>query len=81
MSNTARHASATHAWVQLDSDGRQIRLQVRDDGVGLKDAAGAAGLDSIRERVRLIGGQLVLAGPGPPGARLEVHVPLVAASP
>ena len=56
-------------------------LQVRDDGVGLEDAAGAAGLDSIRERARLIGGLLLLAAPGRPGARLEVCVPLVAASP
>src|SRR5262249_22760984 len=50
LSNTARHAGATRAWVRLDAAGGQLRLQVRDDGVGLDRDAG---LDSIRERAHL----------------------------
>jgi signal transduction histidine kinase len=77
LSNTARHAGATHAWVKLGASGGQLRLEIRDDGVGLDDARSGAGLDSIRERARLIGGRIEWAGPGAPGARLEVRVPLL----
>jgi signal transduction histidine kinase len=70
LHNTARHARATSAWVRLGSDGARLLLDIGDDGVGLEGAR----LDSIRERVRLLGGTLATGSAA--GARVEVRVPL-----
>jgi signal transduction histidine kinase len=67
LHNTARHARATSAWVRLASDGARLHLDIGDDGVG-----GVERLQSIRERVRLMGGTLEASGSG-----LQVRMPLV----
>jgi DNA-binding NarL/FixJ family response regulator len=69
LTNVIRHAEARHAWVQVRVAGEQVEVQVRDDGKGTdspvphRDGAGLAGM---RERVTLLGGQLV-AGADPRG--------------
>ncbi len=34
LTNVARHARATHAWVELERRGDGVRIRVTDDGVG-----------------------------------------------
>ena len=34
LTNVARHARATRAWVEVTGDDRRVRLRVTDDGVG-----------------------------------------------
>jgi signal transduction histidine kinase len=73
LSNTARHAGATSARVQLAHAGSALRLEVSDNGVGLGESPG---LDSIRERARLVGGELTIVTQ--PGARLTIEIPIEA---
>src|SRR6266404_5995368 len=81
LTNVARHAHAKRVWVGLTARGDELRLEVRDDGVGLPAGNGASrpsgiGLIGIRERVRALGGTVSLSsGPGG-GACLRASVPM-----
>ncbi len=81
LTNVARHAHAKRVWVGLTGEGDELRLEVRDDGVGLPADNGASrpsgiGLIGIRERVRALGGTVSLSsGPGG-GACLRARVPM-----
>lgn len=80
MTNTRKHAQATHAWLTLDFRAPQtVRLTARDDGRGaeLAAATNAAGfgLLGVRERVQLLGGQLRLNTAPGAGFTLEIEVP------
>lgn len=85
LTNVARHARARSVQVTLGVEGDRLRLEVEDDGVGLRagrldgPARAGVGLIGIRERVRALGGSVQM-GPGNggqgPGARLEVWLPL-----
>jgi len=80
LGNVARHARARHVHVSLGVEGRELTLEVHDDGVGMPatrataDVGAGMGLIGIRERVRALGGRLSLASEH--GARLEVRLPL-----
>jgi signal transduction histidine kinase len=84
LTNVARHAHANTVRVTLGVEGRELRLEVEDDGVGLPSTGiggrstngGGMGLIGIRERVRALGGTLTLGSDG--GTRLEVRLPLPA---
>ena len=79
LTNIARHASATQAWVRIWARGGQLCIEVRDDGKGL--AAGhvrGRGLDGIRERTELLGGRFRLDNAAGGGVRLAVDLPLEA---
>jgi signal transduction histidine kinase len=79
IANTARHAKATGVCVEL-SGGRGARLTVSDDGVGFDpDRPGAVfpgfGILGMRERVRIIGGELSIVSRPFLGTRVEVLIP------
>ena len=81
LTNVARHAHATRVWVGLTGDGDELRLEVRDDGVGLPADNGATrprgiGLIGIRERVRALGGTVSLSSGPDGGACLSASLPL-----
>src|SRR5437762_1101737 len=66
LTNVARHARAKRVWVALTGKGDELRLEVRDDGVGLPADNGASrpsgiGLIGIRERVRALRGTVTLS--------------------
>ena len=54
----------------------EIRLAVRDDGVGAADTSGGFGLIGIRERVHLLGGMFNVETQPSQGFRLEIVLPL-----
>ena len=67
LTNTLKHAHATHAAVTLRWLGAELELEIRDDGVGRASANGAGhGIVGMRERLSLLGGTLH-AGPGESG--------------
>jgi two-component system sensor histidine kinase UhpB len=78
LTNVARHARARSVRVRVAAEGRVLRLDIEDDGVGLpRGSTTGLGLVGIHERVRAIGGTLSIASN--PGAALTVRVPLPAA--
>ncbi|MEH1166916.1 ATP-binding protein [Micromonospora sp. CPCC 205539] len=57
ITNIARHANATTAWVELIRVGGHARLRVSDDGIGPPQAVTrGSGLLGIEERARALGG-------------------------
>lgn len=80
LANVRRHAAARQVTVALLLEGEAIVLSIADDGVGF-DPAGAGdderlGLTSMRERVALLGGRLVVDSEPGRGTRVRVWVPL-----
>ena len=83
ISNALKHARASRVDVTLAVAGaqREVRLLVKDDGVGLDaeavSAATGFGIVGMRERVTLEGGQMTLDGSNG-GTTVEVVMPLAA---
>lgn len=88
--NTLLHADATRASVHLSLEPEHVRLQVSDDGHGRADDLRAClrraqrsctdgyhrGLVNLEERVRQVGGRLVITDVPRGGVRLTVSLPL-----
>jgi len=84
IANVRRHAKATNLVVRFDAAPGMWRITVDDDGRGFEFAGRLAlpELDSLRkgpvvikERVRSLGGQLVVESTPGRGAKLEITVP------
>jgi len=82
--NVRKHSGAQHVLVRLAQRTGQLQLTVEDDGKGfpfsgrLSDAeleASGKGPAVIRERVRLLAGELAIESTPGHGARLEVRIP------
>lgn len=84
LSNVSRHARATRAEVRLERVGDDLRLEVRDNGVGFDPASVASeghhGLVNVRERAAGTGGRLEIDSRPGAGTRVIVHVPITDAA-
>lgn len=81
LSNALKHAGATRFEVRLGRSGKQLRLEIRDDGQGFDAARAAAdgkglGLSTIRERAELLGGVVRLTSSRGRGTTVQVEVPV-----
>ena len=77
LTNVARHARATRAWVRLGMQDTQTLLTVTDDGLGVKDdVIPHLGWLGMQERVTAAGGTLSMSS-GHPGLRLEATLPIL----
>ncbi|MGC7097988.1 sensor histidine kinase [Amycolatopsis lurida] len=77
LHNSRRHAHATTVALDLSIVDGNVRLSVRDDGVGFDpDAPGAGyGLTGMRTRARQVGGDLTVHSGRRGGTELVVEVP------
>lgn len=85
LDNVQRHASATHAQVILNVEEGRVTVAVEDDGSGFNPdevLEGAqrrrGGLVSLRERVRMLGGDLTVESAIGRGTRVRFQIPLSA---
>jgi NarL family two-component system sensor histidine kinase LiaS len=80
ITNALRHAQATRVDVDLRRDDENLRLVIRDNGIGF-DAESAQGqtvglgLIGIKERAALVGGQAKIISSPNKGTTIEVSVP------
>ena len=79
LTNVARHSASTRASLTLARDGQNLRLTVRDYGLGLpRRSLPGAGIRGMRERAALVGAKLEVGNPrSGPGCEVSLHVPLV----
>jgi PAS domain S-box-containing protein len=83
--NTAKHAQARRAWINLGQEGDRLRLVVADDGIGfdyseaLERRRSGLGLFSLRERLELLGGRLEVESPPGGGTRATIWIPMAPA--
>jgi len=80
LTNVIRHTKATRVDVAFAEEGDSLVLTVRDNGRGISEEEIAntrsIGLVGMRERARLIGGDLVLQGAPGRGTTVTLRVPL-----
>jgi signal transduction histidine kinase len=81
LTNVIRHAQATRVSVLLQTQDKQMILEVTDNGRGITEeeirGAKAFGLIGMRERVIALKGQLVINGRPGQGTTVTVTVPLI----
>ncbi|MBC7271513.1 MAG: histidine kinase, partial [Streptomyces sp.] len=78
LTNIARHAHADRADVALETDGREVRLTVSDNGVGIPAEGRRSGLRNMAERAQQLGGDLELSSPPGGGTTLVWRAPVAA---
>jgi signal transduction histidine kinase len=76
LTNVRRHARASRVDVLLDFQPAEVRLEVRDNGVGAAKISGGFGLLGIRERMQLLGGGLEINTDVGKGFCLMASVPM-----
>jgi uncharacterized protein (TIGR03382 family) len=79
LTNTLRHAQASHATVHVRYGAREVEVEVADDGVGESaPAESGRGLLGMRERVALFGGDLRVGGRPGGGFAVRARIPVAA---
>src|SRR5471032_2553688 len=80
LTNIARHAQASNAWLRLRRDNGALRIAIEDDGRGISDSdmdkAASFGLIGMRERVWAIHGDIAIGSDGSSGTRIDIRMPL-----
>jgi PAS domain S-box-containing protein len=81
LNNVIRHSKAGRVSVHLSSEERLFRLAIEDSGVGFDTSANGQGIGlvSMRERLRLIGGQLTVYSAQGQGTQVTAEVLLAGA--
>jgi signal transduction histidine kinase len=76
LTNVRRHAQASCVSLKLDfGDSGKVRLRIEDNGIGGAETKHGFGLDGIRQRAGLLGGEVFVRGEPGLGFSLEVELP------
>jgi signal transduction histidine kinase len=80
LTNVVRHAKATEIKVDLRQKNSKLVLQVKDNGIGIKEEqiidSKSLGLIGIRERVYYLGGKVEISGIQGKGTTVTITMPL-----
>ena len=76
LANTAKHARAATAGVEVSAEAGRLRVRVRDDGRGGAELGSGSGLVGLKDRVEALGGRITLDSPPGAGTALEVSIPV-----
>jgi signal transduction histidine kinase len=77
LNNVTKHSQAKHAFVRLDVSGSNLKLEVEDDGVGIRNAGPTGlGLIAMRERAQIIGGHLSISPTSRGGTLVQLLAPI-----
>ena len=80
LTNACKHSKSKKVTVTMTQEGQEVRLEVQDWGIGFAPESvknGHFGLEGIRQRVRLLGGQLTIESKPGVGTLVQVVVPIV----
>lgn len=77
VNNTAKHAQATEATIDLHLHQNDLRLAYKDNGSGFDPATvtPGLGLKNLEPRAQIMGGTLELHGGVAQGFLAELHIP------
>jgi signal transduction histidine kinase len=76
LTNTAKHARASHVRVEIRVVDGTATLEVRDDGVGGADASAGTGLGGLTDRVSALGGTLEIESAPGTGTTVRARIPV-----
>ena len=80
LTNACKHSKSKKVTVTMTQEGQDVRLEVRDWGIGFDPESvekGHFGLEGIRQRVRLLGGRLTIESTPGSGTLVQVVVPIL----
>lgn len=75
LSNTVRHAQASHVDVSIAVRGALVVVTVRDDGIGMPETDRRSGLQNLAARARERGGEFAIEAVQPHGTLVRWSVP------
>ncbi|MCX2727203.1 sensor histidine kinase [Thermomicrobium sp. 4228-Ro] len=82
LHNVQRHSHARHCWLRISAHPSEIVIEVADDGQGFRPepvvptSSGGFGLQGMRERAELVGGQLDIQSQPSQGTTIRLRIPL-----
>jgi signal transduction histidine kinase len=76
LANVAKHASASHASIELSEDGERVVVTIADDGVGGARPRSGSGLRGLADRIEALGGRLAVESAPGSGTRVGAELPL-----
>lgn len=81
LANVAKHSGASKVVVFLKKENELLTLRVKDDGIGIKETdmanKNSFGILGIRERAKLMGGQMNIKGAPGKGTTITIEVPAI----
>lgn len=78
LSNVVRHARAGKVKITACTKEGRLKLTIQDDGVGIpRKVQPGYGLRNMRDRARLLGGQIEISNTNGKGALVSLDIPLV----
>jgi signal transduction histidine kinase len=78
LTNVAKYAHATHAWVDVQRRNGHLDVEIGDDGVGGTDFHAGTGLQGLRDRLAAVNGTLTIHSPQAAGTVLRARLPIQA---
>jgi signal transduction histidine kinase len=75
LTNVAKHARASQVNVDVEADATNLRLAIRDNGIGGADPAKGSGLTGLRDRVEALGGTMTVSSQPGNGTSLLITIP------
>src|SRR5262249_37656928 len=75
LTNVAKHACASKAWVTVERMNGALHVEVRDDGGGGAYPDGGGGLRGLADRAGALDGRLAVDSPPGVGTRVSVEIP------
>jgi PAS domain S-box-containing protein len=75
LTNVAKYAEASYAWVRLRHRGDGLHVEIGDDGIGGLDERRGSGVQGLRDRIGAVGGTLQIASPANGGTVMRARLP------
>jgi signal transduction histidine kinase len=76
LTNVAKYAGATEAWVTVAAEDGTVAVEVRDDGRGGAQAQPGSGLSGLTDRVAALDGTLDVWSPPGEGTTIRARLPM-----
>jgi signal transduction histidine kinase len=76
LTNVAKYARASRAWVNVEQRDGYLDVEVGDDGVGGADMGSGSGLQGLRDRVAAVNGTLDIDSRPGTGTVLRARLPI-----
>ena len=76
LTNVAKYARATRAWIDVDGREGYLGIEVGDDGTGGADLHPGCGLQGLRDRIAAINGTLTIDSRPGAGTVLRARLPI-----
>ena len=78
MANIVRHANARTVNIQVQDFGEKLKISIKDDGTGIApNAQPGYGLRNMRDRARLLNGELHFSEPSNKGTTITLEIPWI----